>query len=144
MKKEIFDLVLDFHKELIRATLSEDTVANAEAILVNGDKKLAGIGAQKRSRANSFVKTLESRLATLIAWSGAFACFDTKVKLYCSDAKRTPHKDVFEALNLVLHCDLKTGTAATQCNVNFQSVKALKPRFERYETYAKKLKHLVV
>ena len=142
MKKEIFDLVLDFHKELIRATLSEDTVANAEAILVNGDKKLAGIGAQKRSRANSFVKTLESRLVTLKSWN--VSEFYGKCELYTADAKRTPADEVFHALSLVLHKDLKIGTAATQCNVNFQSVKALKPRFERYETYAKKLKHLVV
>ena len=142
MKKEIFDLVLDFHKELIRATLSEDTVANAEAILVNGDKKLAGIGAQKRSRANSFVKTLESRLVTLKSWN--VSEFYGRCELYKADAKRTPADEVFHALSLVLHKDLKIGTAATQCNVNFQSVKALKPRFERYETYAKKLKHLVV
>ena len=142
MKKEIFDLVLDFHKELIRATLSEDTVANAEAILVNGDKKLAGIGAQKRSRANSFVKTLESRLVTLTEWSSTD--WEGQVMFYCADAKRTPATGVFKALNLVLNHDLKIGTAATQCNVNFQSVKALKPRFERYETYAKKLKDLVV
>ncbi len=142
MKKEIFDLVLDFHKELIRATLSEDTVKHAEAILVDGDKKLAGIGAQKRSRANSFADTLENRLLTLKSWD--VATWSGKRMLYCSDAKRTPDAGVFIALELVIVHDLKIGTAATQCNVNFQSVKALKPRFERYETYAKKLKELVV
>ena len=142
MKKEIFDLALEFHKELIRATLSEDTLANAEAILVGGDKKLPGIGAQKRSRANCFVKTLENRLSTLEFWVDA--TWQSKVRLYCSDAKRTPAAGVFIALELVILHDLKIGTAATKCNVNFQSVKALKPRFERYETYANKLKKLVV
>ena len=137
MKTETFDLCLAFHKELIRAELSQATVDNAKKYLVDGDKKLPGIGAQSRSRAKAFAETINGRLDTLKNWHKA----DTSKQrdIYKAAFKRVPADAVFDAVALVIDSDLKIGTAASQCGVNFQSVKVLKPRIERYNDYAEKL-----
>jgi len=139
MKEEIFDLCLNFHKELIRAEIADDTIDNAKSYLVNDDS-LPSVSVQKRSRAKKFAKTIKKRLATLESFYGA--SWEKKCKLYKAESKRTPNNSVFDALKLVLNNGLKTGTAAEKCGVNFQSVKVLKPRFQRYNDYAEKLNSL--
>ena len=51
---------------------------------------------------------------------------------------------VFNALQMVIVDSLKIGTAAGKCDVNHQTVKSLKPRVERCESYAKKLNELML
>lgn len=142
MKKEIFDLCLDFHKGLIRTKFEPDTIVNAEKVLVDDDDKLLGISPKKRSRAKKLAVTLKTRLGILNAWQSV--SWEAKCTLYKAASVRTPAAGVFIALDLVVNHDIKIGTAAEKCGVNFQCVKVLKPRFERYETYANKLKELMV
>lgn len=137
MNKNIFDLGLSFHKELIRATLSQATIDNAEKFLVNGDESLPGIGAQSRSRAKAFATTITGRIDMLKKWHAADA--NKQRDLYKASHKRAPADGTFNAVMLVLHDDLKTGTAASTCGVNFQTVKVLIPRIKRYNEYAEKL-----
>ena len=142
MRKELFDVCLGFHRELIRAELSPATIANAEKILVDGDSQLVGVNAQRRSRAKAFADTLENRLDTLTKFYQAE--WTIKTALYKASHERAPAAGVFIAVEMVLVNGLKIGTAATACGVNFQSVKVLKPRIERYETFAAKINALTL
>lgn len=140
MNKNIFELGLSFHKELIRATLSQATIDNAEKFLVNGDESLPGIGAQSRSRAKSFAATITGRIDMLKKWHAADV--NEQRGIYKASHKRAPADGTFNAVMLVLHDDLKTGTAASTCGVNFQTVKVLIPRIQRYNEYAENLNSL--
>jgi hypothetical protein len=142
MNEKIFNTCLEFHQELIRADLSDVTISNAKKILVDGDDRLPGIGAQSRSRAKAFAETLTVRFDTLKAYHGAD--WATRSDLYKSDYTRVPAIGVFIAVEMVIVNGLKIGTAAVASGVNFQCVKVLKPRVERYINYAKKINELMV
>ena len=140
MNKNIFDLCLSFHNELIRASLSQVTIDNTEKLLVQGDERLSGVGAQNRYKANEFARTMKARYELLVNWHGSDG--NEKRDLYKSSLTRFPADGVFDAVALVIAEGLKIGTAAASCGVNFQSVKVLMPRIERYNKYAQKLNQL--
>jgi len=62
--------------------------------------------------------------------------------VYNKNYTSNPATGVFDALKFVLYNGVKTGTAASECGVNFQSVKVLKPRFEYYISQSTKLFNL--
>lgn len=137
MKQEVFDLLLGFHLALIRREPSTVTQNNAKAILVDGDKKLASANRDERSKARKLADNLKERESDLNKFKKAD--WDGKVKVYQRPYLMSPSNGVFDALKFVLYNDVKIGTAARECGVNFQSVKVLKPRFELYINTAAKL-----
>lgn len=137
MKQEVFDLLLGFHLALIRREPSTITQNNAKAILVDGDKKLTAYNRDERSKARKLTDNLKERESDLSKFKKSD--WDGKVKVYQRPYLTNPSSGVFDALKFVLYNDVKIGTAARECGVNFQSVKVLKPRFELYINTAVKL-----
>jgi hypothetical protein len=137
MKQEVFDLLLGFHLALIRREPSTITQNNAKAILVDGDKKLTAYNRDERSKARKLADNLKERESDLNNFSKPD--WERKIKVYKKNYTTNPSSGVFDALKFVLYNDVKIGTAARECGVNFQSVKVLKPRFELYINTAAKL-----
>tara|TARA_R110000772_G_scaffold67595_1_gene150086 strand:- start:3145 stop:3675 length:531 start_codon:yes stop_codon:yes gene_type:complete len=137
MKQEVFDLLLGFHLALIRREPSTVTQNNAMAILVGDDKKLTSANRDERSKARKLADNLKERESDLAKFKKAD--WNGKVKVYQRPYLMNPSGGVFDALKFVLYNDVKIGTAARECGVNFQSVKVLKPRFELYINTAAKL-----
>lgn len=131
MKPEVFDLLLDFHLQLIRAKPSAETIANARSILVDE------AGPTMKGRARMVLsENLLTRQKDLTDFHAAD--FDGKTKVYGRAYKKKPATAVFSALKHTLK-GVKRSQAAREHGINEQTVKSLQPRFERYANFAEKL-----
>lgn len=134
MKQEVFDLLLEFHQCLIRPKLTDATIESAKGILVNGETS-TGV--------NYSAKVLADNLLNRGIDLSDFAQgnFEQQCKIYGRAYKKKPSDGVFAALGEVLSGS-GINAAASKNDVNYQSVKSLKPRFERYSNYAARLVEL--
>lgn len=140
MNKKRFDLLLDFHKKLIRAKPLQKTIELTEEILVNDLDQFKGIDTNLKYGAISLANNLLDRELDLEGfyksdWEG-------KVKIYNRAYKKNPNPAVFDALKLVYDCGLTYGASSVKCGVNLQSVKSLRIRFDFYTDTANKLNAL--
>jgi hypothetical protein len=134
MKTEVFQLLLDFHLGLIRAKPKAYNINKAAVMLIKG----AEIGSVRTDRLEN---SLLARMSDLMAFHNGD--WNKKVEVYNKNYKAKHNPNVFDALKLVLHSNEKIGTATAICGVNFQSVKVLKPRFERYIDFSVRLDDLL-
>lgn len=144
MIEKQFDLLLGFHLALIRKSPSKVTQDNAKLILVDSYPNLPNLSSanrDERSKAKKLASNLKARQDDLIKFHGSD--WDDKVKVYNKNYTSNPAAGVFDALKFVLYNGEKIGTAASECGVNFQSVKVLKPRFELYMTNSTKLNTMI-
>ena len=141
MDKKVFDVGLAFHLALIRAKPLDGTVEYARQILVDGDKKLVGIGSQNRSKANSLASKIKDRVNALLAYDGA--SWTVKCELYKSNNSRTPKQGVFDAVKQLNETNCIIFKAATDNGVNFTSVDVLNTRMKRWEEFANELKSVL-
>lgn len=140
MIEKQFDLLLGFHLALIRKSPSKVTQDNAKLVLLN-KSDLPNANRDERSKAKKLASNLKARQDDLIKFHGSD--WDDKVKVYNKNYTSNPAAGVFDALKFVLYNGEKIGTAASECGVNFQSVKVLKPRFELYVTNSTKLNTMI-
>lgn len=140
MIEKQFDLLLGFHLALIRKSPSKVTQDNAKLVLLN-KSDLPNANRDERSKAKKLANNLKARQDDLIKFHGAD--WEDKVKVYNKNYTSNPAAGVFDALKFVLYNGEKIGTAASECGVNFQSVKVLKPRFELYMTNSTKLNTMI-
>lgn len=140
MIEKQFDLLLGFHLALIRKSPSKVTQDNAKLVLLN-KSDLPNANRDERSKAKKLASNLKARQDDLIKFHGAD--WEDKVKVYNKNYTSNPAAGVFDALKFVLYNGEKIGTAASECGVNFQSVKVLKPRFELYMTNSTKLNTMI-
>lgn len=140
MIEKQFDLLLGFHLALIRKSPSKVTQDNAKLVLLN-KSDLPNANRDERSKAKKLASNLKARQDDLIKFHGAD--WEDKVKVYNKNYTSNPAAGVFDALKFVLYNGEKIGTAASECGVNFQSVKVLKPRFELYVTNSTKLNTMI-
>ena len=134
MKEEVFDLLVDFHLGLIRAKPKQENVIKAWRKLTEGEE----IGSVRTDRLEN---ALLARMSDLMVFHNGD--WNKKVEVYNKNYKAKHNPNVFDALKLVLHSNEKIGTATATCGVNFQSVKVLKPRFERYMNFSVRLDDLL-
>ena len=134
MKTEVFQLLLDFHLGLIRAKPKKENIVKALVKLTEG----AEIGSARTDRLEN---ALLARMGDLIEFHDGN--WDKKVDVYNKNYTTNPDPKVFKALKLVLFNGEKIGTATASYDVNFQSVKVLKPRFERYIDFSSRLNSLL-
>jgi hypothetical protein len=140
MIEKQFDLLLGFHLALIRKSPSKVTQDNAKLVLLN-KSDLPNANRDERSKAKKLASNLKARQDDLVKFHGSD--WDDKVKVYNKNYTSNPAAGVFDALKFVLYNGEKIGTAASECGVNFQSVKVLKPRFELYMTNSTKLNTMI-
>lgn len=140
MIEKQFDLLLGFHLALIRKSPSKVTQDNAKLVLLN-KSDLPNADRDERSKAKKLASNLKARQDDLIKFHGSD--WGDKVKVYNKNYTSNPAAGVFDALKFVLYNGEKIGTAASECGVNFQSVKVLKPRFELYMTNSTKLNTMI-
>jgi hypothetical protein len=140
MIEKQFDLLLGFHLALIRKSPSKVTQDNAKLVLLN-KSDLPNANRDERSKAKKLASNLKARQDDLVKFHGSD--WDDKVKVYNKNYTSNPAAGVFDALKFVLYNGEKIGTAASECGVNFQSVKVLKPRFELYVTNSTKLNTMI-
>lgn len=134
MKERVFYVLLNFHLGLIRAKPKLENINKAFTKLTTG----AEIGSARTDRLEN---ALLARMSDLVEFYNGD--WNKKVEVYNKNYTTNPDPKVFDALNLVLYSNEKIGTATATCGVNFQSVKVLKPRFERYMDFSNKLNTLL-
>lgn len=123
MTPEQFDICLEFHLGLIRSRPHKQTINDARNGISN-------------SAANNLIKALESRMEPLQEWNKRNI---SQMDIYNRNNTRNPSESVFIAANNVMHWNMPISKAAKLQGVNYQSVKVLIPRLERWEEFAQKL-----
>lgn len=135
MTPEQFQICKDFHLALIRATPSDDTVQGAEEYLVKGIKRSAK---SKQRPIYNFAEQISDRFNSLVEWSNA----DTStrfISIYNKNNTRNPADAVFYATFQVMNGG-SIMDAMRAHGINYQCIKVLKPRVERWNSYSKMLK----
>lgn len=131
MKIEVFNLLLEFHMGLIRVKPKSITIDKAFDSFIVTQREIG------TARTDRLENALLARQADLIAFhKGDWA---QKVEVYNKNYKSNPNPAVFDALKFVLCAGEGINAAASSCGVNYQSVKVLKPRWERYVDFGLRL-----
>ena len=122
MNRQQFDICLSFHLGLIRSRPHQKTIDEAR-------DGVDSYGARKLTDA------LNDRMVSLSEW----LCIDfTKESIYNRCNTRNPSPGAFTAAFSVINDGAKISKAAIANKVNYQSVKVLIPRLQRWEEYAQK------
>lgn len=135
MSPEQFSICLEFHKELIRPTISQKTVDGAMGILISNSST-------GNRQAKDLAANITDRFEALKKWAGNKS-EGVKIALYNKkNNKRNPSNRVFLATfdfigGSVMHA------AAKRHGVNDQCIKVLAPRIKRWDKYAKLLNESV-
>lgn len=124
MNNKQFDILLEFHLGLIRCTPLDKTITDARNGVTSG-------------AAGNLRNALDDRQAALMYYTGANA--EGKIELYNLNNSRNPKLEVFNAAFSVINGRSGISLAARLNKVNYQSVKVLIPRLERWDEFAKKL-----
>ncbi len=132
MTPEQFDICKDFHLELIRPKVTQETIDDAKNYLVN----TAEVTEEARKK-NDFRMGILDRFDSLVAWFNA----DTSTKfisIYNKNNTRNPADAVFYATFQVMNGGTMMDAMRTHAT-NYQCIKVLKPRIERWNKYSKML-----
>jgi hypothetical protein len=123
MNSKQFEICLEFHLGLIRCTPLDKTIDDARKGVTTG-------------AAGNLRNALHLRELGLAYWNdSAF----TKEGIYNKANSRNPKPGVFSAAFDVINGKSGISLAARLNKVNYQSVKVLIPRLQRWDEYAKKL-----
>lgn len=135
MTPEQFEICKDFHLELIRPTPIDDTIAGAKQYLIDGIE-LENKSDQRPI--SNFLDKIKNRFESLKEWSSADS--NTKyINIYNKkNVNRNPSDSVFYAVFQVMNGGTMMG-AMKDHGVNYQSIKVLKKRIERWKKYSKML-----
>lgn len=142
MKTEVFELTLEFYLSTKSGpSVNSETKLQARNILVNGDKRLSGIGSELRKKAQKLADSVTVAHSTLLTWD---KCGDDTCKYtaYTSKSIKKPSRGAFDATLDVINTGVTMTQAANTHNINAMSVKVMKPRIEKYISYAERLKKL--
>ena len=137
MKEQQFNLLYDFHRGLIRSAHSRDTIDDAKTIIQNpsyADTLRAG----ERSAAENLIYVLEKRMISLTQWRNAPTNY-YKADIYNRMNTRNPSQGAFDGAFDVMANGTGIGKAAKDNKVNYQSIKVLIPRLQRWDEFAKRL-----
>jgi len=139
MKLEQFEVLLEFHLGLIRAEIKPTTTIGARKKLVDGI--FSADNSTIKREVENLVNKLNSRFVSLQGWVKSKS-INEKIKLYNSNNNRNPSDDVFYAtFKWMVNPDERGLMYQTSIEhgINPQCMKALKPRIERWDSYAIKL-----
>ena len=125
MNKKQFDICLVFHLGLIRSRPHDKTIDDARSDIINGASK-------------SLIDALEQRRRDLIAWQDRVFIQD-KIDVYNRHNTRNPSQGAFDGAFDVTANGTGIGKAAKDNKVNYQSIKVLIPRLQRWNEFAKRL-----
>ncbi len=125
MNSKQFDILLQFHKGLIRSHPHQKTI----------DAARSGV---KDGASGKLLVALNSRKESLKQWNKSATSL-TKRNIYNKNNTRNPSQGAFDGAFAVIDNGKAISKAATAAKVNYQSVKVLIPRIERWNEYAKKL-----
>ncbi len=134
MTPEQFNICKDFHLELIRAKPESETINNARDFLVNGKSQGK---ASLRVKAENLADKISDRFDSLKAWQKT-NCATKLMGIYNKQNTRNPSLSAFTATFQVME-GVGINQAAKNNGVNYQCIKVLKPRIERWDEYANKL-----
>lgn len=142
MKAEVYKLALEFYLSTKSGpSVNEEAKLQARNILVNGDKRLSGIGAELRKKAQKLADSVIASHCTLLSWDKCHG--DTcKFEAYTAKSIKKPSRGAFDATLDVITGGVSIHQAAVAHKVNYQSIKVMKPRIEKYISYAERLKKL--
>ncbi len=139
MKKEVFDLIVEFHNLTISgAAPSSSIIMGSRDYLVNNNKTLSHLSAMDRKYSKSLAEKLDAHFKRLSKWERKYA-----YKLYTEKNKKKPSPIAFNGALSVVYDKIDISVAATMAKVNYQCVKSLVPRITRYADYSEKLKKLI-
>lgn len=138
MTLEQFELCKDFHMGLIRANTDSTTITDARDYLLNGTLPSKS---SYRKKAESFADQITARFHSLRAWANAV---DSKclIKIYNKNNSRNPSNEVFVATFAVI-AGATINESAKKYGVNYQCIKVLQPRINRWDDYAKRLRKMI-
>lgn len=139
MKAEVFDLVAEFYQQVKSGkACNKDEIKHAKMVVVDGDKRLAGIGSDPRFRARKMAQQITKYHDFLVDWSNG----GDKYEIYTSNTVKRINKDSFDIVLDVINNDSESeaGAMAYAVGINYQNVKSLLPRVKRYISYASKMK----
>jgi len=142
MRDKVFDLALEFYLSTKSGPkVNNDTKLQAKNILVYGDKRLSGIGAELRKKAQKLADSVIQAHETMMLWN---SCKDGigVYDLYTAKSIKKPSQGAFDAAWDVIHTGVSIHQAAVAHKVNYQSIKVLKPRIEKYISFAERLNKL--
>ncbi len=120
-----FDILLEFHKGLIRSHPHQKTVDAAR-------------DGAKEGAPGKLLEALNSRKESLKQWRKSVTPL-TKRNIYNKNNTRNPSQGAFDGAFSVIDNGKLISKAATAAKVNYQSVKVLIPRIERWNDFAKRL-----
>lgn len=135
MTLEQFNICLDFHLALIRSKPEAATINDARDYLLSGtvqDKSVC------RKKADNLANHVIDRFDSLRKWGSTN---DSKclIKIYNKRNTRNPSSNAFIATFKVLD-GASINESAKNHGVNYQCIKVLKPRIERWDDYANRLR----
>jgi len=125
MTPQQFNICLDFHLGLIRSRPHQKTIDDAR-------NNIDSYGARKLTYA------LGKRFIALKHWGSSRTDY-YKMGIYNLNNTRNPSPGAFTAAFSVINDGAKISKAAIANKVNYQSVKVLIPRLQRWDEYAAKL-----
>jgi hypothetical protein len=132
MNDEQFEICLDFHLELIRGKPKRQTIDDAY------HNKYDNLTAARRVAAISLRESLVDRMKSLKDWYHT-ANDDRCEWIYNENNSRNPSSGAFDGAWSVIRKGAGISEAAKDNGVNYQSVKVLIPRLQRWDEYANRL-----
>lgn len=136
MTEDQFDICLEFHKGLIRSQHSKQTINDARLVNIHGCGK-GDLNASRRSAAGGLLDGLEYRFNFLTDWQNVDNA--DKIAIYNFNNTRNPSQGAFDAAFDVMANGTGISKAAKDNRVNYQSIKVLIPRLQRWDKFAKRL-----
>lgn len=124
MNKDQFEICLSFHLELIRSRPLQKTIDDARNGVTTG-------------AAGKFLYALKERFDSLTQYQSVSNML--KINIYNLNNTRNPSPGAFAGAFDVINNGTGISKAAKAHNVNYQSIKVLIPRLERWEAFAKRL-----
>lgn len=138
MNLEQFKLVLEFYK-LIKSgpKINIEIERLASDILIKDDSILLGANSVTRKAGRKLATAIKDTHDSLTWWSD-----DKAYRMYTRKSIKKPSEGAFSATWDVIHDDITIHAASLKYSVNYQSIKVLMPRLERYIDYADRLQKL--
>ncbi len=137
MTDEQFDICKDFHLMLIRAKVKPSTISNTKRFMVDGvacDKK------PDQRAVEGLEVGIRKRFDSLKLWhsNSVTSPISKLIDIYNENNSRNPSDNVFHAtFGLMMGSTMLD--MSKQYGVNYQCMKALRIRIERWNEYSEKL-----
>lgn len=124
--------------------IPESTRSLASNVIVNQDTELAGHHYVDKAKARALAKKVQQSFDTLVAWD-ACGTRECKYAAYTLKSIKKPSQGAFNAAIDIIESNgtITIYKASIDNGVNYECVKVILPRVQRYINYARLLKTLL-